>query len=332
MHTLLRTFSFFFLFLTPLSGNPFKIDFPCKEEISEQEYELIQEKLKLINIQPFLDEFYPKSPPKKPFQPWASSLATKEDFKARISKALDQNLVDKEKKQSPIKKLIKINQGGSNCIVCYASFNGKYQELIQNLPKELEKVGFNGYVFYRIGGFPNPTGKEIQYCGVPYCFKIFALLEASKLGFSKVLWVDSAFIPLRDPTPLFDWIEKEGSFLKIHESFKKFILPKTKEYIQKLTNVDVLDSRYVSAQIIGFDLRRPLSQEFIDKYYKMVELGFPFFSCFPEEYVFSSIVGQKPTEWKEQPYQDLVFSEVKPRGKTLSQAKKEGFFFLQKAH
>lgn len=320
------------LFCGPASGNPFKIDFPIKEEISEQDYIDIQEKLKLINIQSFVDDFYPKSPPKKLFQPWASSIATKEDFCARISKALDQNLIDKEKKQSPIKKLIKINQGGSNCIVCYASFNGKYQELIQNLPIELEKVGFNGYVFYMIGGFPNPTGKEIQYCGVPYCFKIFALLEAAKLGFSKVLWVDSAFIPLRDPSPLFNWIEKEGSFLKLHESFKKFILPKTKDYIQKATGVDVLTSRYVSAQIIGFDLKRPLSKEFIDKYYQMVELGFPFFSCFPEEYVFSSIIGQKPTEWKGQPYQDLVFSEVKPRGKTLEQAKKEGFFFLQKAH
>ena len=326
------TLCFLFLFFQELSGNPFKIDFPCKENISDHEYEEIQEKLKQVDIRPFLDDFYPTSPPKKRFQPWASSLACKADFLSRISKSLDQNLLDKEKKQAPIKQIIKINEGGSNCIVCYASFNGKYQELIKNLPKELEKTGFNGHLFYMIGGFPNPTGKEIQYCGVPYCFKIFALLEASKLGFSKVLWVDAAFVPLRDPTPLFDWLEKEGSFLKLHESFKKFILPKTQDYIQKITGVDVLKSQYVSAQLIGFDLNRPLSKEFIASYYQMVELGFPFFSCFPEEYVFSSIIGQKPKEWKGQPYEKLVFSEVKARGKTLDQAKKEGFFFLQKAH
>ncbi len=326
-------FWIFFLTLFPLFlvGNPFKIDFPVKEVISENDYEEIQNKLKKINLQPFLDDFYPNPPPKNLLKPWSSSLATKEDFLRRISKALSQNLTSVERKK-PIKELVKINQGGDNCIVCYVSLNGKYEILIQNLIKQLEKTGFNGHVFYMIGGFPNPTGKEIQYCGVPYCFKIFTLLEAEKLGFHKVLWVDSAFSPLKDPSPLFDWIEKEGCFLKMHPSFKKFILPKTQEYLQAITGVDVLKAQYVSAQVIGFDLRRPLVKEFITKYYELVELGFPFFSCFPEEYVFTAIVGQKSDKWKEQPYKNLVFSETRLQGKSAEFLIKKGFFFLQKEH
>jgi hypothetical protein len=329
----MRTYTFLTLLLLPfaLTGNPFKIDFPIKENITEEDYLEIQTKLDQIDIRPFLDSFYPKDPPKNIFKPWSSSLASKQDFEGRISKALHQTLAIKGK-GSPIKKLQKINKGGENCIVCYASLNGKYEDLIQNLPKELEKVGFNGHLFYMVGGFPNPTGKEIQYCGVPYCFKIFMLLEAQKLGFSKVLWIDSSFLPLKDPTPLFDWIEKEGSFLKLHESFKKFILPKTQKYIEKITGVDVVKSTYVSAQIIGFDLSKPLPQEFIKKYYDLVELGFPFFSCFPEEYVFSSIIGQKLDAWKSQPYKELVFSEIKLKGKDPSWVKEKGYFFLQKEH
>lgn len=323
-----------FIFLIPLGllGNPFKIDFPVKEKITNEDYIEIQKKLKEIDIQPILNDLYPASPPKKLFKPWASSLALKEDFYRRTSKALSQTLINLEKNQIPVQELVKIGKGGDNCIVCYASFNGKYADLIQNLPKKLEALGFNGYVFYRVGGFPNPTGKEIQYCAVPYCFKIFTMIEAHKLGFTKVLWVDSAFFPLKDPTPLFDWIEKEGCFLKLHESFTKFILPKTVQYIQRVTGVDVLKSRYVSAQILGFDFSKAATKEFVDKYYELVELGLPFFSCFPEEYVFTAIIGQKPELWKVQPFNYLIFPEIKLRGKTEEWAQKEGYFFLQKEH
>ncbi len=323
-----------FIFLIPLGllGNPFKIDFPVKKKITNEDYIEIQKKLKEIDIQPILNEFYPSSPPKKFLKPWSSSLALKEDFYGRIGKALSQTLINPEKNQFPLQKLVKIGKGSDNCIVCYASFNGRYVDLIQNLPQKLETLGFNGYVYYRIGGFPNPTGKEIQYCAVPYCFKIFAMLEAHQMGFTKVLWIDSAFFPLKDPTPLFDWIEKEGSFLKLHESFTKYILPKTVEYIQSITGVDVLKSRYVSAQILGFDFSKPKTKEFIDKYYELVELGLPFFSCFPEEYVFTAIIGQNPKIWKVQPYDQLVFPEIKLRGKTEDWVLKEGYFFLQKEH
>jgi hypothetical protein len=323
-----------FLFLMPIGlfANPFKIDFPVKESLSNEDYIEVQERLGKVDIRAIFDDFYPKKPPTKRFLPWTSAIATKEDFFRRISKALSQKLIDKESSCFPIQKLVKIGNGGENCLVCYASLNGKYKELIQNLPKQLESVGFNGHLFYRIGGFPNPTGKEIQYAGVPYSFKIFALLEAQKQGFSKVLWLDCAFTPLKDPTPLFDWIAKEGSFLKLHGSFPKFILPKTKEYIEKVTGVDVLKARYVSAQVLGFDLENPCVKKFITEYYRLVEMGYPFFSCFPEEYVFSSIVGQKPENWKAQPYKNLVFSEEKLKGKDILWAKKEGYFFLQRIH
>ncbi|MBS0627461.1 MAG: hypothetical protein JSS09_04545 [Verrucomicrobia bacterium] len=324
----------FFIFLVSvgLFGNPFKIDFPIKENVTNEDYIEIQKKLKEIDISPILDQLYPSNPPKKFLRPWTSSLATKDDFYRRTSKALSQTLIDPEKNFFPCQELIKIGKGGDNCIVCYATFNGKYVDLIKNLPKELEKLGFNGYVFYRIGGFPNPSGKEIRYCGIPYCFKIFTMIEAHKMGFSKILWIDSAFLPLKDPTPLFDWIEKEGAFLKLHDSFSKFILPKTVEYIQDVTGVDVLKSRYVSAQILGFDFKKPKTKEFIDKYYELVELGLPFFSCFPEEYVFTAIIGQKPNQWKIQPYEYLTFPEIKLRGKTEKWVQNKGYFFLQKEH
>lgn len=329
---MLKSFGLILLLPILLTSNPFKIDFPAKENLSHEDLIEVQNKLKKIDLHPVLNEYYPKNPPKKSLLQWSSPLATKEDFYNRISKALNQTFINPSQNQFPSEHLIKINKGGDRCIVCYVSFNGKYSSLIKSLPKQLEKVGFNGYLFYKIGGFPNPTGKEIQYCGVPYCFKIFTLLEAQKKGFQKVLWIDAAFLPLKDPSPLFDWIEEKGCFLKMHNPFSKFILPKTRSFIEKTSGVDVLKSEYVSAQIIGFDLSHPLSQEFVSQYYKMVELGFPFLSCFPEEYVFSSIVGKEPSKWSPQPFKNLSFSEIKLGNKDSKWAEEKGYFFLQTLH
>lgn len=325
---------FIFSFLIPLTvfANPFKIDFPVKDSLSYEDLEEVQIQLRKIDIHPLLDEYYPKNFPQKHLWQWGSVLATKEDFYNRISKSLHQTLIDVSKKQFPTEHLIKINQGSDRCIVCYVTFNGIYQTLVESLAKHLEKVGFNGYLFYKIGGYPNPTGKEIQYSGVPYSFKIFTLLEAQKKGFQKVLWIDASYLPLKNPAPIFEWIEKHGCFLKMHAPFSKFILPKTRAYIKNLSGVDVLKTRYVSAQIIGFDLTTPLAHEFITEYYKLVEIGIPFLSCFPEEYVFSCITGKEPGKWMPQPFKELSFPEIKLGKKDLKWAEEKGYFFLQTLH
>ena len=315
-----------------LHGNPFLLSFPCKESLTEEDLEEVQQQLRSLNLKPSFEKLYPEHPQKKILFPWKSALASKEDFFNRISKATKQILIDRSSGKIPIKKLIQIGKGGDNCLVSFASFNGKYDGFLKDLPLLLEKVGFNGYLFYRIGGFPNPTGKEIRYAAVPYSFKIFSLLEAQKLGFSKVLWIDSAFIPLRDPTPLFEWIEQEEVFLKQHESFAKFILPKTRECLKTETGVDVLNVDYVSAQIIGFDLSKPACKSFVEEYYRLVELGYPFFSCFPEEYVFTAIIGKNEHQWKAQPFTKLIFSETKLKKKDLASIQKQGYFFFQKEH
>ncbi len=328
----MRAIHLLLLFPLFLCANPFKIDFPVKESLTNEDLIEVQNKLRAIDLNPVLDEFYPKTPPKKSLWHWGAPLATREDFRGRISKSLNQTFINPEKEQFPSDHLVKINKGSDRCIVCYVSFNGIYSTLIKSLPERLEKVGFNGYLFYKIGGIPNPTGKEIQYCGVPYCFKIFTMLEAQKKGFQKVLWIDASFSPLKDPSPLFDWIDKHDCFLKTHEPFSKFILPKTREVIQQVSGVDVLKSQYVSAQVIGFNLASPLAKEFINEYYRLLEIGYPFISCFPEEYVFSCIVGKDPKKWVSQPFKELSFAEIKLGNKDPKWAQDKGYFFLQTLH
>lgn len=310
-------------------ANPFRIDIEDKQgPLSIEEYLLIQDKLSHIDLSSQIHALYP--PQKKWKMPWEPSLAKENDFLQRISKSLKSTLAAPH--LIPSQHLISIGKGGPYCIVCYASFNGLYENLATTLPEALEKTGFHGHLLLLIGGFPHPTGKELAYAGVPYCFKIFTMLEAQKQGFSQVLWIDAALLPLKDPTPLFTWLQEKGSFCKMHDSFAKFILPQTRELLLTKTGVDVLKTRYLSTQVFGLDLTTPESQKLIKNYYEMVQEGWPFFSCFPEEYVLTSLIGQNPQHWKAQPFTRLLISEDKLSGNGEKWAEQQGYFFLQRAH
>lgn len=309
-------------------SNPFKIDTPSQEEFTEQQYLDIQSKLKSIHLSPLLDSLYPQ----KKFFSWPSKkeqLRKKEDFLGRISRGVRQTLIDH---RAPKKQLFQINKGSDYCIVSFTSYDGSYPSLIEKIPAALEKTGFNGYFLSLQGGFPNPTGREIQYSGVPYSFKIFALLEAEKLGFSKVLWIDTALEALKDPSPLFAWIEKTGCFFHPKKNGKRYLLPSTRETLIQETGSDMHNTTCIRARIIGLDLKTQKAKDLIKDYYHLVEMGTPFVSCFPEEFVIGALLNKDPKKWPFQPFCKLVKNERKLHGKPRSSAQEEDFFFLLQHH
>lgn len=301
-------------------SNPFAIDFPEKKELTTEDYVEIQKKLRTIDIRPLVKDSYVPN----------KGYTIVDDFHGRCSRGLRQTLVDPEKGHFPSQQLVKIGKGGDNCIVSCVAYDGMYPELVKSIVNALGDAGFNGFFLYQMGGFPNPTGKEIKYVGVPYSFKIFMMMEAKKQGFNKVLWIDSAAFPLRDPKPLFDWIDKKGALIygwKVPDTKWKYIFPSTRKLLQDLTGTDVLNSKYVCTVVFGLKMDHELTLKLIDTYYQFAEMGTPFLSCFPEEFVLSAIIGQpefKP--WKHCP------SKILKDAKDLRKPKKRGYFFFHRKH
>jgi len=310
-----------------LIANPFLIEVAPKETLEQEDFAQAQDKARSLDLNPLIDSLYPAT------SFWRkNSLQKKSDFSGRIHRALKQTVIDRENSKLPIKKLTAINGGGDNCIVSFASYDGVYPKLLEAIPDALEKVGFKGNFLMLLGGYPNPTGKEIQYLGVPYAFKIFAMLEAQKLGFNKVLWIDASFAPLKDPTPLFSWIEKEGSFFHLKKNNNRYLLPATRDVLLKKTGVDMYSTPCIRARIMGLDFSRPNTQKLIQEYYDLVDLGTPFLSCFPEEFVIGALLAKSPKDWPAQPFTHLVKNARKLHGKDVEWAQKEGFFFLLNQH
>jgi hypothetical protein len=327
MRYFLLVFVFFIFFAENvfLKANPFAVDFPKKEKMDNEDYLRLQGLLNGINISPLIEDLYDTN----------SNLINLNEFIRRCSRGIKQTLIDPQNGKYPTVHLEQIGSKRDTCIVTYGSYDGIYPDLIRRMPDLLRQVGFNGFFLYRIGGFPNPTGKEICFAGVPYCFKIFMMLEAYKLGFNKVLWVDSAAYPLKDPAALFDWIEKNETLLWEEKNIdsSRFILPATRQMLEDLTGTDVFCSRYFRTIIFGLKMDSTRVQQLISQYYTLVELGGVFLSCFPEEFVLNALIGQDEfKDWPSQSFKLLSGSEGIDSLSKIKKKKKEGYYFYHLQH
>jgi hypothetical protein len=311
--------------------NPFLINIPDKEEYNTLDYLIIQDKLNSMNnmnIDTIIEKMYL---PKNHFY----SLY---DFKTRIKKGITQKIIDISNNLLPDKKLYKIGDGGNNknCIVCCTSFtnnndNSRYIAS-QQILKSLKNVGFNGYLYIFNGGFPNPTGIEMKYVGVPYCFKIFMMLETEKKGFDKVLWIDAACYALNNPQPLFDFIRKNNVVVrKIEAKYNNYDAMSFRETIRLLntiTNTDIHDADYLETIVFGLNLECDVVKKLIADYYELVKLGYPFFSIFPEEIVLSSLFNKPEYKYLLSPHFDNIYIHEKNLDEFT--ARDIGYYFYQK--
>ena len=277
--------------MTTTTNNPFLIDIEDKLEYSLEEYKNIQKKISEKNIDDILNKYYPP----------ANHFYNYEDFRNRCTNGFRQKIIDTS---LPQKNLYTIGNGGNhtNCIVCCTSFSHEHTDnsstrynASKNIVKSLEEVGFNGHVYIFNGGFPNPTGIEMKYIGVPYCFKIFMMLEAKKIGFKNVIWIDSNCYAINNPQPLFDVLENEQTLLMTNlynNNYDAMSFRETIELLNSITNTNLHDANYIITIVFGLNLDSEIIMKIIDEYYDMVKLGLPFLSIFPEEIVLSSIFNK----------------------------------------
>lgn len=313
----------------PRDTNPYAIDFPEKQHLTFKDYLKVQSLMRTIDVPQFVRPLYQTVVHR-------SGFTSYDDFLGRCSKGTHQLLIDPDRHLYPAKELVKIGSGGDNCIVCCGPLSGKYPGYIKSFIEGLKEIGFNGHFFYMIGGWPNPTGEEIKYAGVPYCFKIFTMLEAYKLGFSRVLWVDAACYPLREIDSLFNKIEHEGAVLNCHPTpcdAYGYIFPETREMLQRFTGVDVLCAWYINTIVFGLKMNAPEAHSIVRSYYDCVRMGTPFLSCFPEEWVLTAIMNQRKYSHWIKPTSQLILGSLTNREDSpeeFEQVRRRGIYFYHR--
>lgn len=307
-----------------LRANPFLVDIaPCQDQ--EVEFlEELQKAMTKIDIRDELEKIYPVQ------TLLGTRFNDKEDFYRRSMRGARQTLVDRSLGLLPKKELIEVNGGGDNCVVLSCPIHPKYEALLLSLIEALKEIGFRGAIYYRIGGFPNPTGEEVRYVAVPYSFKIFTMIEAYNLGYKNVLWLDASVYPLQNLELIFQKIREDGAVFSWKKFRKNGLLPKTQKILHELTGYQPGFFAHVSMQVFGLKMDLPWVQDFIEDYYKMVRLGTPFISCYPEEHVISSLAYKYRNHIP--PKLEKIILPSSEDNKLFVDAKKQGYFFFLRKH
>ena len=313
-----------------IEQNPFLIDIQDKNEYTIEDYINIQNQLNNKNIDDILEKMYSSM---------RNNFYTLKDFKFRISRGIRQKIIDTSQNLLPVQNLFKIGNGGDNknCIVSCTPFftndntNTRFIAS-QQILKSLEKSGFNGYFYLFNGGFPNPTGTEMKYAGVPYCFKVFMMLEAHKKGFTNIIWIDSGCYALNNPEPLFDILTNKEVLLCTMETkhYDAMVLPQTMRLLNQITCNNIYNARYVLTVVFGLNFSSLAVKKIIDEYYEMVKLGWPFFSIFPEEIVLSSIFNKPEYKLLLNSSDEINKLQINEKLVDEDLAKCNGFYFHHK--
>lgn len=311
--------------------NPFLIDIENKEEYSFDDYVEIQKKIEEKNIDHFIESLYPTG----------KMRTSLEEMKRRINRGVKQKIVDISNNILPTKQIYKLGNGGNgkHCFVCCTPLFMDRFDASQTMLQSLQEVGFNGYFMLLNGGFPNPTGKEMKYIGVPYSFKIFMMLEAKKMGFEKVIWLDAACYAVNNPERLFEILNEYDAVFRAFspncfspDTCINIVLPKTVELLSKLVNKDIKNDININSIVFGLNLSSPKINSFIDEYYQMVELGLPFLSSFPEEIVFTSIFNKPEYNYVFKNREEISKLYIHETYLNKEQAKNHGYFFVQRKY
>jgi hypothetical protein len=319
---ILKTFLIFLAVFFEIIGaetlNPFEVDFPVKKGLTYEDYELLQEKIRQKDLSALIDSIYPEN--------WSYP---KEDLHLRCSAFLRQTMIDRQKGLFPVVELLDGEEDSKNCVVMACSIDKKYPQLLKSLVGAIREVGYKGAIYYRIGGFPNPSGEEVRYAAVPYAMKMFMIQEAHSLGFEQILWLDCSAWPLKSLDYCFDQIEKEGCIMEWGRPNSKLVLPQTRAILENYSKVHLDKIPHVAGWLLGFKMTEPYVKKIFEDFYILARKGTPFLSITPEEAVLSALMAQHGPKLK--PHANLMLA-ANAKDAKLMEAYKKGVKFIIRHH
>ena len=165
-----------------------------------------------------------------------------------------------------------------NCFIIYSSFNKNYPRGLKRLVNHLKNSDFKGHILWKLGGWPDLDGGSLKLAHVPYAFKVSMFREAQKKGYKKVLWLDTAFLPVGSINSLFDIIEQQGYFAVQNSHTIGPWMNGLASSAFALSLDEVQDIISCCGGAIGVDFRTFTGQRIIDSWYQAAENRIAFFS------------------------------------------------------
>lgn len=107
----------------------------------------------------------------------------------------------------------------------------------------------------------------------PYAFKIYAIEAAKEMGYEQILWLDASVYPVKDITPVFDYLTEKGIFLEEAGHWAgQWATGNVLGYF-RVSKEDAMKMPMFSAGFCGFDFSNPVSQQFFAEWKESMRNG-----------------------------------------------------------
>jgi len=107
----------------------------------------------------------------------------------------------------------------------------------------------------------------------PYAFKIYAIEEARRRRFTKILWLDASVYAVGNIEPVWEWLDKNGVFMEEAGHYVGSWCNDTTLNYFGITRGEAMTMPMFSAGYCGFDFDNPISVEFFSKWKEAMLAG-----------------------------------------------------------
>jgi len=160
---------------------------------------------------------------------------------------------------------------GVRPIIISAGIGGHYVAGIDRLEKSLNYEGWGGDTRFWRNEYPNGCPEHSgdgQYNFKPYCFN-----EVFANGYKVVVWADASLWCVRQPMPLFDYVNDNGLyFFKSGYSLAETATDRLLEYAG-VTREELFDVSEFATGLIGINIENPKGKEFFETWYQYMKDG-----------------------------------------------------------
>lgn len=174
-----------------------------------------------------------------------------------------------------IVRMGKVNEPNRHCVISLGLGRKGYVESLKRLEESLKRTHFNGD--FLAWDDVLPEGSPTQFES-PMAFKTFCFLEAQKLGYNQVLWIDSQIVVLRSLEPIFDMI-RSNNYVTFSNNYGQFLGQWSSDEVLKLHQISREEAMMIPetpTSVIGLNLSSELGQNFLKRWHAMSTDGLTF--------------------------------------------------------
>lgn len=164
------------------------------------------------------------------------------------------------------------------CILVFGSYNSPYPQKVSHILQELTEVGYSGTLMIRIGGYPNLSHGGLKSSPFHGRWKIEFFKEARRMGYKKIIHLDTHVHPLCDLNAVFKTMDENGMFiygtdswLLVNKNFMDFApylgVPRERMHEIHFLCGPVMGLNFENAQVLALFDEWEERMEQIDKFY-----------------------------------------------------------------